>query len=237
MLLIGGQKVENPGVIGMLEVEIKKKLRYFELDVRFDLSEKILVLWAPSGAGKTTILHCLSGLFTPTSGSVVLNNKILYSSKQKINIRTRKRNIGYLFQDYALFPHLSVKQNIMYGPRCHKQKKVDLMAMLTSLGIDHLVDRYPYQISGGEKQRVALARALILRPELLLLDEPLSAVDQKLRLALQKELKAINRKWKIPFIVVTHDEEEAKYLGDKILYLHNGKIYQAVNGALPITSP
>lgn len=218
----------------MLEVKIRKKLWYFELDIEFKLDREILVLWAPSGAGKTTILHCLAGLLTPTQGSIILNNRVLYSDKQKINIPARKRKIGYLFQDYALFPHLTVKQNVMYGPKSQKQKNIDCMPLLKSLGIDHLADRYPYQISGGEKQRVALARALILKPELLLLDEPLSAIDRKMRLTLQKELKELNREWKIPFIVVTHDEEEANYLGDKILYLSAGKAYHNKTDALTV---
>ena len=220
----------------MLEVKIKKELLSFELNIEFNLDREILVLWAPSGAGKTTILHCLAGLFTPTLGSIILNNRVLYSTVKGVNVATRKRNIGYLFQDYALFPHLSVKQNVMYGPKCQKQNNTDIMSLLTSLGIEHLIDRYPYQISGGEKQRVALARALILRPELLLLDEPLSAVDREMRITLRKELKTLHRKWGIPFIVVTHDEEEARYLGDKILYLYDGKAYSDREEVLPVIS-
>ena len=223
-------------MISMLEVKIKKELLSFELNIEFNLDREILVLWAPSGAGKTTILHCLAGLFTPTLGSIILNNRVLYSTVKGVNVATRKRNIGYLFQDYALFPHLSVKQNVMYGPKCQKQNNTDIMSLLTSLGIEHLIDRYPYQISGGEKQRVALARALILRPELLLLDEPLSAVDREMRITLRKELKTLHRKWGIPFIVVTHDEEEARYLGDKILYLYDGKAYSDREEVLPVIS-
>lgn len=210
----------------MLEVKITKKLWYFELDIEFSLDKEILVLWAPSGAGKTTILHCLAGLFTPTSGNIILNNRVLYSSEQGINIPTRERNIGYLFQDYALFPHLTVRENVTYGPKSKKKRNVDIMPLLESMGINHLIDRYPHQISGGEKQRVALARALILRPGLLLLDEPLSALDKNMRVNLRKEIKVLNKKWQIPFIVVTHDEEEARFLGDRILQLHNGRAYE-----------
>ncbi|MBM7855069.1 molybdate transport system ATP-binding protein [Desulfohalotomaculum tongense] len=217
-------------VMKVLEVNFSKKLWRFDLNVEFKLKNQIMVLWAPSGAGKTTILHCLAGLLTPSTGWIKLNSKVLYSSAEKINVPTRYRDIGYLFQDYALFPHLTVRENVMYGLRSKKQRRNSCehycMELLESFGVGHLVERYPYQLSGGEKQRVALARALAVQPKLLLLDEPLSAVDRDMRINLRRELKILHRRWQIPFIIVTHDEEEARFLGDKILNLKNGYVQE-----------
>jgi len=136
--------------------------------------------------------------------------------------------MGYLFQDYALFPHLTVRQNVQYGVRCRKNNKEGSLfapeELLDSFGVGHLSGRYPRQLSGGEKQRVALARALAVRPQLLLLDEPFSALDKNTKTVLRKEIKRLHREWRIPFVLVTHDEEDAVYLGDKIITLENGKV-------------
>ncbi|MFX4261840.1 ABC transporter ATP-binding protein [Pelotomaculum propionicicum] len=211
----------------MLEVNFNKKLWHFDLDLQMNVKNQILVLWGPSGSGKTTVLQCLAGLMKPSNGSIILNDKVLFSADKKISIPTRHRNIGYLFQDYALFPHMTVKQNVFYGLRDIKQKQAgyseSLLEMLESFGVGHLVDRYPRQLSGGEKQRVALARALAVLPQMLLLDEPFSALDRNIKVKLRRELKALHKKWRIPFIVVTHDEEDARYLGDTIIFLKKGK--------------
>lgn len=207
----------------MLEAQIKKNLWHFTINIELNVENQILVLWGPSGAGKTTVLHCLAGLRSPTSGFIRLNKRTLFSSQEKINLVTRIRNVGYLFQDYALFPHMTVQQNVYYGLKCRQHKK-DLLAanpleLLESFGVGHLTDRYPAQLSGGEKQRVALARALAVRPELLLLDEPFSALDRDTKIILRAEIKKLHRQWKIPFILVTHDEEDASVLGDRIISL------------------
>lgn len=210
----------------MLEAKIVKKLWHFELQLELKLDNRILVLWGHSGAGKTTVLHCLAGLRKPTSGIIGLNGRTLYSSADRINIPTRMRNVGYLFQDYALFPHMTVKQNVMYGLKNSKQRltnaPVNALDMLDSFGVGHLLDRYPRHLSGGEKQRVALARALAVQPELLLLDEPFSALDKKSKIKLRRELKDIHTLWQIPFILVSHDEDDAGFLGDQILTLNKG---------------
>ena len=139
---------------------------------------------------------------------------------------TRKRNIGYLFQDYALFPHMTVEKNILYGVKEKKYKEIPdfLQPVLEVLGISHLLSKYPHQTSGGEKQRIALARALATQPDLLLLDEPLSALDQRTRQECQEELLRLHQLWQIPFIMVTHDREEAEKLGDRLIFLDKGKI-------------
>ena len=186
----------------MLEAQLTKKLWHFNLDVHFKVKNQILLLWGHSGSGKTTILQLMAGLLQPTSGFVKVNDRLLYSDAEKINISPQARNIGYLFQEYALFPHMTVRQNVFYGLKCKKNKKdvpfVDPVELLNSFGVGHLLDRYPRQLSGGEKQRVALARALAVRPQVLLLDEPFSAVDKKTRAGLRKELRRLHEQWQIP---------------------------------------
>lgn len=215
----------------MLEASINKKLWHFSLQVELKVSNQIVVLWGPSGSGKTTVLHCLAGLRNPSSGFVKINNQVVFSSEEKINVPTRLRNIGYLFQDYALFPHMTVKKNVLYGLNSTKKKTVktlDPLELLNSFGVGHLMDRYPRQLSGGERQRVALARALAVQPRLLLLDEPLSALDKETRLNLRQELKNLHYQWKIPFVLVTHDEEEAKFLGDQIVSMEKGEVKEII---------
>jgi molybdate transport system ATP-binding protein len=215
----------------MLEAQLTKKLWHFNLDVHFKVKNQILLLWGHSGSGKTTILQLMAGLLQPTSGFVKVNDRLLYSDAEKINISPQARNIGYLFQEYALFPHMTVRQNVFYGLKCKKNKKdvpfVDPVELLNSFGVGHLLDRYPRQLSGGEKQRVALARALAVRPQVLLLDEPFSAVDKKTRAGLRKELRRLHEQWQIPFILVTHDEEDASYLGDEVIHLEKGRMRDA----------
>ncbi len=211
----------------MLKTKIIKKLWHFTVELELELDNSIMVLWGHSGAGKTTFLHCLAGLCKPSSGIILLNDRTLYSSVEKVNVPTRLRNIGYLFQDYALFPHMTVKQNVMYGLKNYKhlhltKSPVNPLELLNSFGVGHLVDRYPSQLSGGEKQRVALARALAVQPELLLLDEPFSALDKNSKIKLRQEIKDIHTRWQIPFILVTHDEEDAGFLGDRIFTLNKG---------------
>ncbi|MGI6120602.1 MAG: ATP-binding cassette domain-containing protein, partial [Desulfosporosinus sp.] len=202
----------------MLRAYFGKKLPTFELEVDISLEQGILALVGPSGAGKTTILQCIAGLQTPSWGEIRINDQVVCSCEQDINIPIRKRRIGYVFQDYALFPHMTVEKNVMYGkPKkgSISNKALSVSNVLEMLKIRHLKDRYPNQISGGEKQRVALARALMTEPELLLLDEPLSALDQDTRSTLQQELLKLQAQWQIPVILVTHDLQEAKMLGDQ----------------------
>jgi len=210
----------------MLEAHFKKILPTFELEVDISLTNGILVLVGPSGAGKTTILQCVAGLQTPTWGGINIHGKTVFSSEDQANIPIRNRRIGYVFQDYALFPHMTVEKNVLYGkPKkgSTPHKALTDSNVLELLKIEHLRDRYPNQISGGEKQRVALARALMTEPELLLLDEPLSALDQDTRSTVQQELLRLQVQWQIPFIVVTHDVKEAEFLGDQIIKLDHGK--------------
>lgn len=228
----------------MLEVRITKKLPHFSLEVDFSADREILVLVGPSGAGKTTVLDCIAGLRNPDRGEIRLDGRRLFSTEDRVNVPTRLRRIGYVFQNYALFPHLTVKENIMYGIpkgcRCSGANsgadgggkseaearslgKFSVKDILDMFKLTHLQSAYPGRLSGGEKQRTDLVRALMVEPELLLLDEPLSALDKDTRGTLQQELKEIHRLWKIPFVLITHDQEEARLLGDRIIGLNQGK--------------
>jgi molybdate transport system ATP-binding protein len=211
----------------MLEVQIEKKLPHFLVDVNLTVEDEILVLVGPSGSGKTTILNAIAGLDHPDAGRIILNGQTFFCENEK-PLPTQQRNIGYLFQDYALFPHMTVEKNIGYGVKKMSARE-PIEQLVNTLGINHLQRKYPHQISGGEKQRVALARALATEPSLLLLDEPLSALDSKTRLECQDELKRLHEIWKIPFIIVTHDMQEAEKLGDKIIFLESGFIVKAID--------
>lgn len=207
----------------MLTVEMIKKMPDFTLDINFKLDDQTLVLFGPSGCGKTTSLRCIAGLAKPDSGVISYNDSLLFSSQPRTFLPPHKRQVGFMFQDYALFPHMNVKQNILYGAK-QKQETPSFHKLTDLLKISHLKDRTTVQLSGGEKQRVALARALMAEPNILLLDEPLSALDKKTRFELQTELRNMQKLWKIPFILVTHDLDEAENLGDEILYLEKGLV-------------
>lgn len=219
----------------MLNVSIVKELPGFTIEVDLQFNNGILVLFGPSGSGKTTILNCLAGLSKPSAGRIALGERVFFCKQLGVNVPARSRRIGYLFQDYALFPHLTVKDNVLFGlppgpDRCKKKRgyRISVRETLETLMIMHLQDRYPAQLSGGEQQRVALARALMSEPELLLLDEPLSALDNQIRQTLQQELKQLQRTWQIPFVLVTHCKQELETLADKIVFLEAGR---------PVASP
>lgn len=205
----------------MLYVDIKKNLPAFTLDVQFSVENNIVVLFGPSGCGKTTTLRCIAGLIKPDAGEIINNGRTLFSSKSHSFVPANCRRVSYMFQEYALFPHLNVKKNIWYGVKRHDQTTEKLyQRLLDLLQIEHVTERFIDKLSGGEKQRVALARALMAEPEILLLDEPLSALDEETRSQLQIELKRIQQLWNIPFILVTHDRSEASTLGDKVIFLN-----------------
>ncbi|WP_019154847.1 ATP-binding cassette domain-containing protein [Robertmurraya massiliosenegalensis] len=208
----------------MLFLDIRKTLASYELDVKLKVEDEIVILFGPSGSGKTTILNCIAGLVSPDSGTITLNDVPLFKSKKE-SVPIQKRNIGYLFQDYALFPHMTAKKNILYGAK----DKEFVHELVEVLGIEHLMEKYPRQISGGEKQRVALARALATKPQLLLLDEPFSALDQEIRQECQDELLRLHEKWNIPVIMVTHDFQEAEKLAHRIYKINKGEILEEIS--------
>ncbi len=208
----------------MLAVDIKKNLPDFTLEVKFTVERNVLVLFGPSGSGKTTVLRSIAGLVRPDGGSIVHDGRVIYAAETGVFVPPRERNVGYMFQEFALFPHMNVKKNIWYGVKKRNQEAAQMYERLMELlKIGHLAGRYVGQLSGGEKQRVALARALMAEPRILLLDEPLSSLDSATRLELQAELKRMQELWDIPFILVTHDPDEAKALGHQILFLDRGR--------------
>lgn len=211
------------GDVFVLKVNINKKLPEFELKMEFTVDNDILVLFGPSGCGKTTILRCIAGLTKPDSGRICLEDEVLYNSEDKVFMPPKNRGIGYVFQEYALFPHLNVAKNILYSVKnFDEQTRQTFNELLQLLKIESLVHRFPAELSGGEKQRIALARAVMAKPKILLLDEPLSALDNKTRLELQDELLKMQQIWEIPFIVVTHDPKEAHKLGDQVILMDRG---------------
>lgn len=211
--------------VDILDVDIQKKLEFFELDIKFTVGNGLLAIQGMSGSGKTTILNCISGIKTADKGHIRLNNRIFFSSNDNVNMKIKDRNVGYVFQNYALFPHMTVKENILFGVnKKYTDYEKELSYISDMMKIRHLMDKYPSEISGGEKQRVAFARAMIIRPDILLLDEPFSALDEDLKEDIYKDLLNIKKSQNIPIILITHNKNEAKILADKIIYIHNGKI-------------
>ena len=212
---------------------IVKKLNYFTLDVDFSMGNELLVIEGASGAGKTTILNCLAGTVTPDEGRIAVDDRILFSHTDKVNVPAEKRNLGYLFQNYALFPNMTVKQNVLYGLKNKKEyrrreSRKELLEyaayMMETLGISHLADKSAASISGGEKQRVALARAMVTKPALLLLDEPFSALDEKTKCRVYDEFMGFKETLGIPTILITHNHRETELFADKNIALMEGKV-------------
>lgn len=210
-----------------------KKLNYFTLDVEFTMENELLVIEGSSGAGKTTILNCLAGIITPDDGKITIDDKVLFSHTDKVNVPAEKRNIGYLFQNYALFPNMTVRENVLYGLKNKKEyrRKATRKPMLEyadnmmeMLGVAHLAKKNPTAISGGEKQRVALARAMVTRPSLLLLDEPFSALDENTKGKIYEEFLDFKESLRIPTILITHNYRETELFADKNITLKEGRI-------------
>lgn len=209
-----------------LYADIEKNLPGFKLKVSFTAAENTLGLLGASGSGKTMTLRCIAGLITPDRGKIVLNGRVLFDAEKGINLPSRKRKVGYLFQNYALFPHLSVQQNISFGlrnlPKQEQNKR--LAAALEMMNLNGLVKRYPRELSGGQQQRVALARALVPEPEVLLLDEPFSALDGNLRSQLEEQLLETLEKYRGCTLYITHNLEEAYRICTELLLLEEGRI-------------
>jgi molybdate transport system ATP-binding protein len=200
--------------------------RDFTLDITCSIAPGITIVFGPSGAGKTTLLDCIAGLTTPDSGKITIGDRVLFDWARGMNVPIQSRRVGYVFQDLALFPHLIVAKNVQYGLAgingSERRKKSD--AILESFRIAHLRDRKPKEISGGERQRVALARALVTDPCVLLLDEPLAALDAATKSKIIDDLRAWNAAHSIPIAYITHNREEVFALGDRVLVLENGRI-------------
>ncbi|NLX90150.1 MAG: sulfate/molybdate ABC transporter ATP-binding protein [Firmicutes bacterium] len=210
----------------VLAVDIERDLPGFQLRVSFTCGESTLGLLGSSGSGKSMTLRCIAGLDRPTRGRITLGKRVLFDSAAGINLPPQQRRVGFLFQNYALFPHLTVAGNIAMGLRgMERQKREKIVKeMISRVKLDGLENRYPRQLSGGQQQRVALARALVLQPEVLLLDEPFSALDNHLRSEMEQELKVLLNNFSGSSVFVTHNLEEAYRLCPNLLILEDGKV-------------
>ena len=210
-----------------LEVDIRRQLSpSFVLEANFTASEGITILFGRSGSGKTTLLNCFAGLMRPDAGRIALDARVLFDAAAKIDLPPSHRSVGFLFQDLALFPHLTIAQNVEYGlsKRPANIRRERAAAILDAMRVGSLAKRKPGEISGGEKQRVALARSLVTDPAMLLLDEPLAALDAITKSSIIADLRAWNEAHGIPIIYVTHSLEEAFAVGEAVVVLEAGKI-------------
>ncbi len=221
----------------MIDLVVQKTLtsaaRVFSLDVALRSESRRVVLYGPSGAGKSLTLRAIAGLMTPQRGRIVLNGRTLFDHAEGINLSAQERCVGYLFQDYALFNHLSVAQNIAFGlkrgwfnppRRIHRMHDPRVQQWIDTFELGAVAANYPTQISGGQRQRVALARALIAEPSMLLLDEPFAALDPALRTRMRSELSALQQRLDVPMLMITHDPADVEIFGDHVFELRDGRV-------------
>jgi molybdate transport system ATP-binding protein len=214
----------------MLSVHIEKEFRTdtppFQLQVKEEFSPGFTVLFGPSGAGKSTLLDCIAGLLKPDKGRITFGDAVFFDAEKQIFMPPEKREIGYVFQSLALFPHLSVEDNITYGlarlPGAQRRERLE--PILEAFHIQRLTSRKPGALSGGEKQRVALARSVITQPRVLLLDEPLTGLDRMLRQSIMEDLRNWNTEQRIPILYVTHNREEVDAIGDRVVAMADGQV-------------
>ncbi|MFQ5418785.1 MAG: ABC transporter ATP-binding protein [Anaerolineae bacterium] len=213
----------------MIELAFRKKLPDFTLDVNLDVPPGVTVLFGPSGSGKSLTLACVSGLATPDDGRIAVNDRVFFDKENRINLPPQQRRIGYVMQDYLLFPHLTVAENIAFGLKNMRanEKEKTVREALELVGLAGREKRKPNELSGGQQQRVALARAIVIRPRLLLLDEPFSALDAPTRVRLRRDVLRIQSELQLPVLFVTHDLAEAYLLADWMAVMANGRLLQA----------
>jgi molybdate transport system ATP-binding protein len=207
----------------MLKVNINITQGSFSGTYVFSAKPGVMGIFGASGQGKTTLLNAISGLVKPTQGSISINERTLFASNQKINVSIQKRKVGYVFQDYKLFPHLSVLKNLLYGI-AKKSDKPKALKVAKMLGVEHLLQKSPNNCSGGEKQRIALGRTLLTEPELLLMDEPFASVDSSKREVLMQYVKMVAVEYQIPILIVSHDFHDMLKLMDTVMYIENGEV-------------
>lgn len=214
-----------------LEVRFKKRLASFTLAPDFSCGAESLAILGPSGAGKSMTLRCIAGLEQPDEGSIVLNGRTLFDSQTGINVAARRRGIGLLFQNYALFPHMTVAENVAFGLKAASrgERERRMLKQIADVHLEGLERRLPRELSGGEQQRAALARALAIEPQALLLDEPLSALDTYLRSKIEQQLISTLAQFQRPALYVTHNIEEAYRIATKLVVLAKGQV--AANGS------
>lgn len=208
-------------------VNIEKKLGAFHLNTTFEAGNEVLSLLGASGCGKSMTLKCIAGIEKPDKGKIILDGVTLFDSEKNINLTPQERHVGLMFQNYALFPNMTVLQNICAGAKREKNqnKRHEMIQhVISSFELEELSSRYPYQLSGGQQQRVALARILVSAPKIMLLDEPFSALDSHLRFRLEQDIRNAIRTFGKSVILVSHDRDEAYRMSDRIAVMNNGQI-------------
>lgn len=215
-----------------LQKELRAADRVFSLDITLASDSQRIVLYGPSGSGKSLTLKAIAGLMRPDSGHIRIQGRTLFDSAQGIDVRVQERNVAYLFQDYALFPHLTVAQNIAFGlarGSVNLRRPAEHPAVrqwLQAFELDAIAHSRPAQISGGQRQRVALARALVAEPDMLLLDEPFSALDLSLRQRMRSELAELQSRLQVPMLLITHDPADVEALGQTVFELRDGRLHR-----------
>jgi len=223
---VGGE-ITAPMLAAQIRIErCNPHASSFLLDVSFEVPAGITILFGPSGAGKSTLLDCVAGLVRPDTGRIVAGEDVLFDSSNGLNVPTQKRRTAYVFQTLALFPHLSVEENVAYGLNgLHEEERLRRVGeILAAFRVEKLRRQKPGAISGGERQRAALARSLVTEPRVLLLDEPLTGLDAELKAAIVDDLRAWNAANRIPILYVTHSREEVDALGERVIALENGRV-------------
>lgn len=219
----------------MIDLDFTLQQGAFVLELRERLAGGITALFGPSGSGKTTTLDAIAGLRRPRAGRIAVGDHVLFDRAPGIDLRPHERHVGYVPQDPALFPHMSVRRNVLYGRR--RGQKLELDVVVRMLEVGNLLERRVPDLSGGERQRVALARALMSAPDLLLLDEPLAAVDVERRRRILPYLLRVRDDLGVPVIYVSHDRAEVDQLADRVIVLDNGRVVPELPGANPATVP
>jgi molybdate transport system ATP-binding protein len=221
----------------VLTVDVEKQLGAFPLAARFETEGGVTALFGPSGAGKTSIINMIAGLIAPDRGCVMYRGKILFDAAGKVNLPPYRRRFGYVFQDGRLFPHFTVQGNLEYGRRMYRLKRdaAELERVIAMLDIGHLLDRRPGKLSGGERQRVAIGRALLMRPQLLLLDEPLASLDAARKAEIMPYLERLRDEAGVPMLYVSHQADDARRLATTVVRIEAGRV--AAVGGLELLNP
>lgn len=213
---------------------LEDRERRFELKVAFASDDDRIVMYGQSGAGKSATLQAIAGLLKPQRGRIVVGDRTLFDSSRNVDLPARERRVGYVFQDYALFPHLTVWDNVAYGLRhfgkwrLNEGKRTGVANMLRLMDLQPLADAYPGALSGGQRQRVALARALITQPQILLMDEPFSALDVRLRRRMREELADVQQRFSVPLVLITHDLQDVEQLAQTLVVIDLGEVTRTV---------
>jgi len=216
-----------------VRVDIRKTLRSFdrefELEASFSAEHDRIVVFGPSGSGKSITMQCIAGLLRPDAGRIQIGERVLFDASAGVDVPPQSRNVGFVFQDYALFPHLDVEKNVGFGLGARRDARARVEEFLSLFELTPLARSFPRNLSGGQRQRVALARALIRQPELLLLDEPLSALDPLLRERVRNELDQTQRRFRVPMLLITHDPADVETFAENLVIFDHGHVAQTLN--------